>query len=94
MYEELLNSIIKEAYFKVFNCIYLFVYMGVLLILMHLYHMHALCPWGPEEGVRFPGNGIQVVVNHYVGAGSENWVLCKSTSTQWVLLPAELAASE
>lgn len=40
--------------------------------------MHAGCLQKSEEGIRYPGTGTGMVVNHYVGAGSESWVLCKS----------------
>lgn len=38
--------------------------LGIVFACMEV---HALCLWRPEEGVRFPGTGLQMVLSHQVG---------------------------
>ena len=48
---------------------------------MSMYHVHAPCPWRPEEDVEME---LQMVVNHHV-------VALRSTEGQPALLASELS---
>lgn len=45
---------------------------------VHVYNTCVQCSQRQEDGIRFPGTGIQVVVSHHTDAGSWTEPQCKS----------------
>lgn len=45
--------------------------------------MHTLCPQTPKEGITVLGTGVQVVLSHHVGAGSQTPVFFKNSECSY-----------
>lgn len=58
-------------------CLRLF-YVSGCFACVSVYRLSAWCPHSPGEGVRSPAQGLQVVVNHLVGARNQTRVLWRS----------------
>jgi hypothetical protein len=50
------NEIILQILFNAYGC-FICMYVGA----------SCVCPRRPEEGIRSPGSGVKMVVNHHVG---------------------------
>jgi hypothetical protein len=55
-------------------------------------HVHAWCPWRPEEGISSPKLEF---VSYHVGTGNQTQVLCKSNNALncWAIFPVPVAGS-
>lgn len=74
---------------SLFNSVYL-VISFFMSIAICLYHVPCMCvvPWRLQEGIRFPGTELQMVVGLYVGAGTWDPVFWKSSNYSWLLGPS------
>lgn len=65
-----------------FECCYsdlfILVFVIVLPVCLYVYHICAYCLWGQKRTLDPQELGLQMVVNHCMGAGNSTLVLCKS----------------
>lgn len=76
-----LNSDLDYIFCKSFY----FMYMNVLPARMYVHLSHDWCSWGLEESIHPLELELQVEVSHHVWAGTQTWILCKSTKYSQVL---------
>lgn len=73
----LLLFYVDGCFTHIYVCVYVFVYV----YMYYVYHIYALYPWSPEEGIRFPRLELelQMVESYHMCAGNWYQVLWKQT---------------
>ena len=67
------KTCLKNKWKKWFICV------DVLSSFAFVHYVCARCPKRPEEGTGSPKSGVRNGLGWHVGAGSQTWVLCKSS---------------